>query len=150
MLYNNIKIFYLWLLSNCKSYDFSLLHSKRRKKMKTAIQGATLYKGIVNGKSVTVQKETRFATFGDPNGHKVPVDGLNITAKDKDNGIVTAETFLAYAGLSRDPKARREKIAETISSLTETPKVEAPEVKDKEYRNPNYQCGRDSHEAYLY
>ena len=118
--------------------------------MKTdAIQGATLYAGRVNGKSVKVQEETRFATFGDPNGHKVPVDGLNITAKDK-KGIVTAETFLAYAGLSRDPKARREKIAETISSLTETPKVEAPEVKAKEYRNPNYQCGRDSHEAYLY
>lgn len=114
--------------------------------MKTdAIQGATLYEGRVNGKSVKVQKETRFASVGDPNGHKVPVDGLNITAKDK--GIVTAETFLAYAGLSRDPEKRREKIAETISSLTETPKVE---VEAKEYRNPDYQCGRDSHEAYLY
>ena len=115
--------------------------------MKT-IQGPTFYEGTVNGKSVKVQKQTRFTSVGDPNGHKVPVDGLNITAKDK--GIVTAETFLAYAGLSRDPKARREKIAKTISSLTETPKVEAPEVKDKEYRNPNYQCGRDSHEGSLY
>ena len=119
--------------------------------MKTdAIQGATLYAGTVNGKSVTVQKQTRFTSVGDPNGHKVPVDGLNITAKDKDKDIVTAETFLAYAGLSRDPKARREKIAETISSLTKTPEVEAPEVKAKEYINPDYQCGKHSHEAYLY
>ena len=118
--------------------------------MKTnAIQGPTFYEGTVNGKSVKVQKQTRFTSDGDPNGHKVPVDGLNITAKDK-KGIVTAETFLAYAGLSRDPKERREKIAETISSLTETPKVEAPEVKAKEYINPNYQCGKDSHEATLY
>lgn len=117
--------------------------------MKTdAIQGATLYSGRVNGKSVKVQKETRFATFGDPNGHKVPVEGVKITTKD--NGIVTAEAFLTYAGLSSDAEARREKIAETISSLTETPEVEVPEVKAKEDRNPDYQCGRDSHEAYLY
>ena len=113
--------------------------------MKTdAIQGATLYSGIVNGKSVKVQKETRFASVGDPNGHKVPVEGVKITTKD--NGIVTAETFLTYAGLSNDAEAKREKIAETISSLTETPQVEEP----REDRNPDYQCGRDSHEAYLY
>lgn len=113
--------------------------------MKTdAIQGATLYSGRVNGKSVKVQKETRFATFGDPNGHKVPVEGVKITTKD--NGIVTAEAFLTYAGLSNDAEARREKIAETISSLTETPEVEEA----REDRNPDYQCGRDSHEAYLY
>lgn len=117
--------------------------------MKTdAIQGATLYSGRVNGKSVTVQKKTHYSSYGDPNGHKVPVDGVRITVKDND--IVTAETFLAYAGLSSDAEARREKIAETISSLTETPEVEVPEVKAKEDRNPDYQCGRDSHEAYLY
>lgn len=113
--------------------------------MKTdAIQGATLYSGRVNGKSVKVQKETRFTSVGDPNGFKAPVEGVKITTKD--NGIVTAETFLAYAGLSSDPEKRREKIAETISSLTETPEVEEA----REDRNPDYQCGRDSHEAYLY
>lgn len=103
--------------------------------MKTdAIQGATLYSGRVNGKSVKVQTETRFTSVGDPNGHKVPVEGVKITTKDND--IVTAETFLAYAGLSSDPEKRREKIAETIYEMTEV--------------NPDYQCGRDSHEAYLY
>lgn len=113
--------------------------------MKTdAIQGATLYSGIVKGKSVKVQEETRFASVGDPNGHKVPVEGVKITTKD--NGIVTAETFLTYAGLSNDAEARREKIAETIYGMTETPEVEEA----KEDRNPDYQCGRDSHEAYLY
>ena len=113
--------------------------------MKTdAIQGATLYSGIVNGKSVKVQKETRFASVGDPNGHKVPVEGVRITTKD--NGIVTAETFLSYAGLSYDAEARREKIAETIYGMTE----ENEELDSKEDRNPDYQCGRDSHEAYLY
>lgn len=103
--------------------------------MKTdAIQGATLYSGRVNGKSVKVQKETRFTSVGDPNGFKAPVEGVKITTKDND--IVTAETFLAYAGLSSDPEKRREKIAETIYEMTEV--------------NPDYQCGRDSHEAYLY
>ncbi len=118
--------------------------------MKTdAIQGATLYSGRVNGKSVTVQKKTHYSSYGDPNGHKVPVDGVRITVKDND--IVTAETFLAYAGLSSDPKERREKIAETIYGMTETPEVEVPEVEEtREDRNPDYQCGRDSHEAYLY
>lgn len=115
--------------------------------MKTdAIQGATLYSGIVNGKSVKVQKETRFASVGDPNGHKVPVEGVKITTKD--NGIVTAETFLTYAGLSPDAEARREKIAETIYGMTED--NEELDVNDTEDRNPDYQCGRDSHEAYLY
>ena len=109
--------------------------------MKTdAIQGETLYSGRVNGKSVKVQKETRFVSVGDPNGFKAPVEGIKITTKDKDknndndnnNDIVTAETFLSYAGLSSDPEKRREKIAETIYKMTD------------------YQCGRDSHEAYLY
>lgn len=117
--------------------------------MKTdAIQGKTLYSGIVNGKSVKVQEETRFTSVGDPNGHKVPVDGLRITVKDndKDNDIVTAETFLAYAGLSRDPEARKKKTDETIHELTKTPEVE----ETREDRKPDYQSGRDSHEAYLY
>ena len=105
--------------------------------MKTeAIQGKTLYSGRVNGKDVKVQKETRFSSVGDPNGDKVPVEGIKIkiTTKDKDNDndIVTAEQFLTYAGLSSDPEKRREEIAKTIYKMTD------------------YQCGRDSHEAYLY
>lgn len=103
--------------------------------MKTdAIQGATLYSGRFNGKSVKVQTETRFVSSGDPNGFKAPVEGVKITTTEND--IVTAETFLTYAGLSSDPEERKKTIAKTIYEMTGV--------------NPDYQCGRDSHEAYLY
>lgn len=113
--------------------------------MKTG--SVTLYTNTyAPNKTVSVKEETRFSSFGDPNGHKVPVHGVSIETREND--IITAETFLAYTGLSDDKEERKGQIAKVVKRMTQVP--EEHKTANNSYFDSNYVCGRDSHEAYLY
>ena len=110
------------------------------------IEGATLYTGKINGQTVRVKRETRLSDYGDPNGHPVPIEGIKIEAQK--GGIITAEQFLQYSGLSRDDGERLVQVAKEVEKMTR-PKPQA-ETLSKPQTDTSYECGRNSHESYLY
>lgn len=116
--------------------------------MKT-VEGNVLHIGsYAPGKTVKVQEQVRHSSYGDPNGHPVPVEGVSIQTKKGD--VVTADLFLPYAGLSEKEEERKAQIEQNVAELTSVTVPEEKPTTVKHFGDEGYVSGRDGHEGHLY